>query len=442
MRSPALLAMTLALLTSAAQAQIAPVLTIHFDKDFHGVGPQGAVVRGTPVGKPELAEGKFGRALKTGSPTGFVDYPTKGILNPRRGTIEMWVCPVDWLPDDGKFHAFFAVRGQGALYLYKYFSGTRLLMLTGNDVKGPFTSSQFPVNDWKPGQWHHLAGSWSPQGVLAYVDGKPADKQPLAGLLPTALDPTFRIGDQPWQFPRATTSLIDEVRIYDRTLTPAQIAAHFAGNYQYAVPLSKETVHIDIEPDPSTHQAEVRVDTGGADVDDAGLELQLAIVPAGGSFPDQPVRAKFDGGQAVVILPLSGPGVASGAYQVVARIVRNGMPVVEASRALIIPETSWLGSTVGRADVVLPPWTPLKVSTAKPDKQIVAIGCWGRSYEFQHAAFPSQITSAGEPLLARPIALRFHHGEQDSTWQQQSLTAVRASPTTALLQGVLAASGP
>ena len=33
------------------------------------------------------------------------------------------------------------------------------------------------------------------------------------------------LGDEPWQFPRTTSSLIDEVRIYDRALTPEHIAA-------------------------------------------------------------------------------------------------------------------------------------------------------------------------------------------------------------------------
>jgi hypothetical protein len=38
--------------------------------------------------------------------------------------------------------------------------------------------------------------------------------------------------------------------------------------------------------------------------------------------------------------------------------------------------------------------------------------------------------------------LRVHRGDQDSTWQQQSLTVVRASPTTAAVEGVPDAAGP
>ena len=234
----------LAVWTSAAAAQVQPVLTLSFDKDLNGVGSRGTTIRGTPVGKPILVDGKFGKALKSGSTTGFVDYPTEGILNPRGGTIEMWVCPLDWLPEDGKFHTFFDVRGKGHLYLYKYWMGTDLLMLTCSNLQGPYGSSGADARAWKPGQWHHVAGTWSPRGVMVYVDGKPAGKDPVEGSLPTAFGPTFRIGDQPWQFPRSTSSLIDEVRIYDRPLTPAHLAAHFAGNYRFSLPLSKDTVRI------------------------------------------------------------------------------------------------------------------------------------------------------------------------------------------------------
>ena len=115
MRLSYLSATVLAVLTSVAAAQVQPVLTLSFDKDFNGVGSRGTTIRGTPVGKPVLVDGRFGKALKSGSTTGFIDYPTGGILNPRGGTIEMWVCPLDWLPEDGKFHTFFDVPGKRRL---------------------------------------------------------------------------------------------------------------------------------------------------------------------------------------------------------------------------------------------------------------------------------------------------------------------------------------
>jgi hypothetical protein len=50
----------LAVWTSVAAAQVQPVLTLSFDKDFNGVGPRGTTIPGTPAGKPVLVGGKFG----------------------------------------------------------------------------------------------------------------------------------------------------------------------------------------------------------------------------------------------------------------------------------------------------------------------------------------------------------------------------------------------
>ena len=98
--------------------------------------------------------------MKCGPKFGNVTYPTKGLLNREAGTVEMWVCANDWKSDDGKFHVFFETRGQGALYFYKYWTTTGLLMLTCSDVGGPYSSAQVNT-DFKPGEWHHIAGTWS-----------------------------------------------------------------------------------------------------------------------------------------------------------------------------------------------------------------------------------------------------------------------------------------
>jgi hypothetical protein len=120
------LTMTMALLCgSTAFGQVKPILSVDFDRGFEGTGPNGTVAA-TVVGKPQLVPGKVGRAMKTGPTLGHLEFPS-ALLRRTAGTVEMWVCPVDWDPEDGKFHVFFEVRGQGALYLYKYWVGTKAL---------------------------------------------------------------------------------------------------------------------------------------------------------------------------------------------------------------------------------------------------------------------------------------------------------------------------
>jgi hypothetical protein len=394
------------LAVSTAFGQTQPVLTIGFDGDFHGVGPNGPVA-GTPEGKPEWVPGKVGQALKSGPTLGFVHYPTAGLLNRHAGTVEMWVCPLDWTPDDAKFHVFFETRGEGFLCLYKYWVGTNLLMLTCDHAAGPYSSSQYDVGGWKPGEWHHIAGTWSAAGVLAYVDGQPASQFPLPGSLPRALGDTFQIGDRPWQFERTTASLVDEVRIYDRALTPRHIAAHYTGNYDLTVPLTAETTQLDYQIDCLAGNLQVRLDTAGADVEDACLNARFTIVPKGPAAPARSLATSatsgFTGGQALATLPLpSQPGP----YEVIAGLLRDGQRAFELRRDLTIPTSEWLGNNIGLEDQVLPPWTPLVTAgSGDPRRTAPTVSCWGRDYSFGSAALPTQIQSAGARLLTRPIGL-------------------------------------
>ena len=412
-------------LVASAFAQVQPALTMSFDKDFNGVGPRGAVA-GTPVGTPVLVPGRSGPALKAG-PTGRnVDFPTEGVLNRLGGTVEMWVCPVDWASDDGKFHVFFQTAGRGALYLYKYWTTTGLLMLTSPELAGPYASSQQPTH-WKPGEWHHVAGTWSPQGVMSYVDGQPSGKMPVVGGLPTALARTFSIGDDQWQFPRTTSSLIDEVRVYDRPLTPAHIAAHAAGNYAFSVPLSAKSTQLGYTIDTTAKTLNATLDIQGADVDDARVTVAFAVDAEGMLLPTRATRVGLSAGQVARTMPL--PSTKPGAYDIVASVFLDGQPAFELRRSLVVPDTSWLGSKLALEDKVLPPWTPLRTEGT-------TVSCWGRQYRFDGAVLPTQITSAGAELLSRPVSLRLVSGGKPVAIERQAIRAQSVSPTRAELLGV------
>ena len=391
---------------SIGRAQVQPVLTVSFDKDFDGTGKAGRV-KGMPEGNPVLVPGKFGQALKAGPTVGQMRYPTRGVLSRSSGTVEMWVSPVDWSSDDGKFHVFFEMRGQGSLYLYEYWQGSKLLMLTCDDEAGPYTSSVHPTG-WKPGEWHHIAGTWSAKGVLCYVDGKPAGLKPLPGRLPKVLAEVFYIGDLPWQFERTSATLVDEVRVYDRALMPAHIAAHYAGNHAFTVPLSAKTSSVDYTVDLAGGRLEIAVYLGGADVDDARVRTQVALVPPGQALPDDAPLLPFTGGLASTTRPL--PGDKPGEHVILARVMLDGKPAFELKRPFVVPSTEWLGNTLGLADKVLPPWTPMQADANH-------VQCWGRDYQLGDSPMPVQITSRDRALLARAPVLRLARGKQVVAWQ-------------------------
>ncbi|MFH0795692.1 MAG: glycoside hydrolase domain-containing protein [Candidatus Omnitrophota bacterium] len=387
---------------------VQPVLTINYDQDFNGIGHNGHPVSGTLVGNPILAPGKFGQALKSGPTTGYVEYPSQGILNTQSGTVEMWASPVDWssgFNDSDFHHVFFEARGQGALYLYKYSVMSQLLMQAMSYQGGPEAVSHAPIYplqfsrmdmNWVSGQWYHIAGTWSPQGVLVYVNGKS-----FPGIPPTRVDLPrgdllpFRIGDHPWHTKRITSTLIDNVRIYDRALSSAHIAAHYAGDYNFTLPLAIETSRLDFQINPDAKTVLVCIDIGAANIEDDRLQIKYAIVPKGQTLPDNATSLTFSNGLGTGVLPVPSPGE----YAVIARLLLDGKELFELHTDMTIPTTEWLGNKLGLEDKVLPPWTPMKV-------QGTAVSCWGRKYRFGDGALPTQIASAGKDMLTRPVFFR------------------------------------
>lgn len=409
---------------AAALAQTAPVFTLDFEQGFDGRSPAGAV-KAVLTDKPALAPGRFGQALKSGPSSGYLQFPAR-LLSRESGTVEMWVCPLDWRPADREFHAFFDVRGDGALYLYKYVDGNNLLMLSCEQGAGPYFSSASPLA-WQPGEWHHIAGTWSPTGVLSYVDGKPAGALPVPGALPRALGEQFTIGDHPWHLPRQSSSLVDEVRIYDRALSPAHLAAHAAGKLDFVAPLQERYASLTVDLDPERGAVQARVSTGGADVADAQVQAQVGLVARGAALPADAPSLPFAGGQAVTTLPV---GMQPGEYEAVARVLSEGKPAFELRRPLTIPDTrAWRGSSLGKADVVLPPWSPLSV-------QGRTVHCWGRAYDFA-TPLPGGLRSAGAELLAGTPAVNVTAGGQRLKLKASDVRVTRQSPTRCRLEGRL-----
>ncbi len=404
MTRAAAVATALLLAATIACCQTQPVFQADFDEGFDAIGPAGVIVA-TPEEAPELVAGRSGQGLKSGPGTGYLLYPTEGVVSTKAGTIEMWVQALDWTPAEAKFHVFFDVRGQGQLHLYKYYQTRSLLMLTSDDRGGPYFSSPSAMN-WQPGEWHHIAGTWSPEGVLSYIDGKPATPVPTMGELPISLGETFQIGDHPWQFERTSSSVLDDVRIYDRALSPAHLAAHFAGDYDFVATLSEQTVVLRHRLDVDAMQIPVTISTA-ADVPDERITARVALVPKGRELPADAATVRFEGGYASHALQL--PSLEPGEFEVAAAIYDGDALAVELRRPFVIPVIDWRDNTIGEEDKILRPWTPLEAANG-------VVSCWGREYTLADGGLPAQMTSAGEELLAGPVLVRAKSGDTEVVW--------------------------
>ncbi len=183
-----------------------------FDADAAAGNPAGEV-----VGEPVLEPGKLGQAARVGRDLGQVTYQSAGNFDLHRGAIEMWVKAGDWRPADAVFCTFFGTTG---FHVYKYNRAQMLFyMITEGAEHG--SAAWVPIEDWDVERWQHVCVVWDRGDMSIYWNGEFAAS--TTGILPQTIDPTFHIGTGPDGFGGDAQTLIDEVRIYPRPLTRAEV---------------------------------------------------------------------------------------------------------------------------------------------------------------------------------------------------------------------------
>jgi len=394
--------------------QLAPPLTFH--ATFDGTLDAAAAGEGKPVkveGPVAYRPGKVGQALLCGDGAAAVLYATARNLRATSGTVEMWVCPLDWTGEEDTFHVFLEAKDPGWLVFYRYYQGG-ILTLMGTDGK-TYRAAAGPSIKWRPGEWHHLAGTWRTKGLKVFVDGKEAGFAPNPPM-PERFGDTFRVGDHPWHVARKQQTLIDEVKLYSAPLDAESIALAARGEpIQFKPELVVETV-----PHPDTAKLEVVCDAAGL-VGDAGPGRtgRVELVPAEGGealLQEQLTTFAADVGRAE--LPLG--GVAEGEYKLRTTLLDEaGKAVAEKTVPFVKPGPPvWSGNRLGMEDEVLPPWTPLLVSggvvisegttrkqagTPTTHDSPLTVSCWGRRGEY--GTFLKRMQSGGAELLTSPVQL-------------------------------------
>ena len=184
--------------------------------------------KGAATPAPEFAPGRRGNALLAGDDAAQVAYQAAGNLDPRQGTLELWVKPVNWQGGDPQFHKFFEARPIGWLLLYTYKDGQLCWLAGGHDNK-KYTSLFAKGAALGPDRWTLLTATWTPEELVLYVDGLEAGRRAVGAGIGDRTIGAFTIGDLPWvgDRPGGRKTLIDEVRIYDRAFTPEEVAAAF-----------------------------------------------------------------------------------------------------------------------------------------------------------------------------------------------------------------------
>lgn len=439
-----LLALTLFAAPLAAQPEgVTPSgLTFHasfedgLDADFAAGG--GAA---TPEGAPEIVEGHSGRGLAVGDLGGSagVWYPAPGNFSLERGSISMWVQPVNWRGDERGNRLFLNARPDpaGLLCFYKYTNTTwgLTLLVDPDGTQRSKTYAYQQINDWEPGQWHHIAATWCRyEGVALYIDGEQVVYKAGSGLAEGPVQERMRFGGS-WDSDGNRT-VIDEIMIFDRMLAPYEIAA-IAAEAPVEPPAITELD--DIPGVMLTHAYLDRVVLARVYADAPGERIaqsaRLSLTPVNG---DRPVRSvshelKRDG---VNQFTLDLNGLDHGDY--VARVSLIADDAVVAAEALDVRhevDSTWTQArALGRADRVLKPFEALRLNGSE-------ITVAERRYTLGEGGMLAGALAGAEQLLAGPVRLIATTADGEMQTRTSGLTMDALSDTTAIGTGTLIAGG-
>jgi chitodextrinase len=177
---------------------------------------------GTASGTTWSASGKYGKALSFNGTGSVVTIPDAASLDLTTGmTLEAWVNP----------SALGTVPSSWRTVLYKEQTGGMVYALYANNGSGArpagqvniggeqnvVGSAQLPLNAWT-----HLAVTYDGASLKLYVSGTQVGSKAQSGSIPVSNSSLKLGGNTVWG--EYFAGLIDEVRVYNRALSPAEIA--------------------------------------------------------------------------------------------------------------------------------------------------------------------------------------------------------------------------
>ncbi len=358
-------------------------------------------------------------------------YETTGNFCLDAGTVSVWVKPETWDDTDSAMRFFFAVNeadthvpqdGGTFLWLYRFFSQTTYFLVwdsrehstyAGNDLNRYFNR----------GEWVHLVGTWNGNELRLYANGKLRGSARVSTpRILRSLAPRFTVGDP--NRANAADTVLDELRIFNRALTPPEVEALYRFEMQ-ATPARQE---VTVTTLPGTKMVRVDVNAiGQRPTELSGLTARVVLkAKTAETSLREKLITRFDAPHATA--ELSTAGLSPGAYRVVSTLREHGktLAVDEASFHLN-PPPAWLGSKVGLSTEVPAPWTPLAITLEK--EAPMTLSCWGpRRYSVGKSLLPSGCFTAARERLAAPITLSGVVNGAPLAWRPGAVTVTKNTP--------------
>ncbi len=225
----AVVVVLIALLAGPATSQpTGPVAAFSFDEGAGTVvgDASGHAHTGTITGATWTTGGMFDSALSFDGLNDWVTVANAADLDLGTGmTLEAWVYPTalsGGATNGWRSVILKEIPGNLSYALYANADSNRPNTFVNTGVEqGIYGASQLPLNTWT-----HLAATYNGVTLRLYVNGSEVGSRPLGGALVASTMPLRIGGDALWG--EYFAGRIDEVRIYSRALSPAEIQADMA----------------------------------------------------------------------------------------------------------------------------------------------------------------------------------------------------------------------
>ncbi len=226
----ALAATCIALCVVAPAQQDGLLFHASFDEGYHPDFAAGPTTTDAQCAITEGGGGRVGEALIAWRGFRGIElflspwYLTAGNIDREQGGIEMWIRPdsedlFDPNVRSSWFHSWVERDRHTAPKVFRIDTkGGNLRVFEQDVADGEYSNHMVLPIEWQVGEWHHVAYTWGDGERVLYVDGEERLRSEPGRGLPR-LGHFFRIGAGAWGMDRAE-GLIDEVRIWDRALTP------------------------------------------------------------------------------------------------------------------------------------------------------------------------------------------------------------------------------
>ncbi|HVZ76263.1 MAG TPA: LamG domain-containing protein [Candidatus Paceibacterota bacterium] len=203
-------------------------------KDFISGSPNGSV-----MGSPSWVAGKQGSALLLNGSSQYVDVPIT--VNYPAFTVSAWFNATSLSASNSRIvansHTDDAAEHNGFQLMFNT-GGTSGFFDVGNgSSEGRATWSQ----TLSTGTWYHYVGVYDGSSVYAYINGVQVASTSYAGgpIAPSGYDVSIGRNNNAEYTGDYFSGVVDDVRIYDRALSPSEVAAMYTAN----IPAGKVNVN-------------------------------------------------------------------------------------------------------------------------------------------------------------------------------------------------------